>query len=100
MNPNVSTGSCFRLSPLQRSTILTFAPAIVILGASKPEQVIDNLKAIPVLEQLKKSPEIMEEIEAVSCMPVFLSLFLRPNFAICGAQILDNKPAQAMTYGR
>jgi hypothetical protein len=35
----------------------------VILGASKPEQVIDNLKAIEVIPKL--TPEIMEKIEAI-----------------------------------
>lgn len=41
----------------------------VILGASKPEQVVDNLKAIDVIPKL--TPEILEKIE----------------------KILDNKPA-------
>ncbi|TFK45420.1 Aldo/keto reductase [Heliocybe sulcata] len=48
----------------------------VILGASKPEQVIDNLKAIEVIPKL--TPEVMEEIEG----------------------ILGNKPDPYLTYGR
>ncbi|KAK3693391.1 NADP-dependent oxidoreductase domain-containing protein [Podospora appendiculata] len=48
----------------------------VILGATKIEQVIDNLKAIPLLEKL--TPEILAEIEAV----------------------LDNKPKGVATFGR
>jgi aryl-alcohol dehydrogenase-like predicted oxidoreductase len=35
----------------------------VILGASRPEQLLDNLKAIEVLPKL--SSEVMEEIEAI-----------------------------------
>lgn len=41
----------------------------VILGASKPEQVVDNLKALDVIPKL--TPEVLDKIEA----------------------ILDNKPA-------
>lgn len=41
----------------------------VILGASKPEQVLDNLKALDVIPKL--TPEVLDKIEA----------------------ILDNKPA-------
>ena len=41
----------------------------VILGATKPEQIIDNLKAIPIIQKL--TPEILERIDV----------------------ILDNKPA-------
>lgn len=41
----------------------------VILGASRPEQVVDNLKALEVIPKL--TPEILDKIEA----------------------ILDNKPA-------
>ncbi|KAJ4287897.1 hypothetical protein N0V88_007517 [Collariella sp. IMI 366227] len=48
----------------------------VILGASKIEQVVDNLKALEVLDKL--TPEIMEEIEGV----------------------LGNKPKGDPTYGR
>ena len=48
----------------------------VILGATKVEQIIDNLKALPLMDKL--TPEIMAEIEAV----------------------LDNKPAGALLYGR
>lgn len=48
----------------------------VILGATKIEQVEDNIKAIALLDKL--TPEILEEIEG----------------------ILDNKPAQKPTYGR
>src|SRR5882762_6824020 len=35
----------------------------IILGASKPEQVIDNLKALDVIPKL--TPEIMEKIENI-----------------------------------
>lgn len=48
----------------------------VILGASKPEQVVENLKAIEVLPKL--TPEVLAKIEA----------------------ILDNKPADLPTFGR
>jgi len=48
----------------------------IILGASKPEQVIDNLKALDVIPKL--TPEIMEKIE----------------------NILGNKPEPPPTYGR
>jgi len=48
----------------------------VILGASKPEQVYDNLKAIDVLPKL--TPEVLAEIDA----------------------ILDNTPTPEPTYGR
>jgi len=48
----------------------------VILGASRPEQVLDNLKALDVIPKL--TPEILEKIEAV----------------------LGNKPANAPTFGR
>ena len=48
----------------------------VILGATKIEQLLDNLAAIPLIDKL--TPEIMEEIET----------------------ILDNKPAGVATYGR
>jgi len=48
----------------------------VILGASKPEQVLDNLKALEVMPKL--TPEIMDKIEV----------------------ILDNKPAPPSTFGR
>ncbi|PWN46947.1 putative potassium channel beta subunit protein [Violaceomyces palustris] len=48
----------------------------VILGASKPEQIIENLKSLELLEKL--TPEVMERIEA----------------------ILGNKPQLAPTYGR
>lgn len=48
----------------------------VILGATKIEQVLDNLKALDVIDKL--TPEIMEEIEAV----------------------LDNKPKGVNTFGR
>jgi len=48
----------------------------VILGATKPEQVIENLKAIEIMPKL--TPEILEKIEA----------------------ILDNKPAPVNQYGR
>ncbi|KAF8545616.1 hypothetical protein OG21DRAFT_1502197 [Imleria badia] len=48
----------------------------VILGASRPEQVLDNLKALEVIPKL--TPEILDKIEA----------------------ILDNKPAPPPTFGR
>ncbi|KAH0825957.1 NADP-dependent oxidoreductase domain-containing protein [Lanmaoa asiatica] len=48
----------------------------VILGASKPEQVVDNLKALDVIPKL--TPEVLDKIEA----------------------ILDNKPAPIPTFGR
>ncbi|KAK3299842.1 NADP-dependent oxidoreductase domain-containing protein [Chaetomium fimeti] len=48
----------------------------VILGATKIEQLTDNLKALDVIDKL--TPEILEEIEAV----------------------LDNKPPGVATYGR
>ena len=35
----------------------------VILGASKPDQIIDNLKALEVIPKL--TPEIMEKIEKI-----------------------------------
>jgi voltage-dependent potassium channel beta subunit len=48
----------------------------VILGASKPEQIIENLKALDVIPKL--TPEVLEKIE----------------------KILGNKPEPAPTYGR
>ncbi|KDE04458.1 voltage-gated potassium channel subunit beta [Microbotryum lychnidis-dioicae p1A1 Lamole] len=48
----------------------------VILGASKPEQVTENLKALEILPKLTK--EVLEKIE----------------------KILDNTPAQPNTFGR
>ncbi|KAH6651283.1 NADP-dependent oxidoreductase domain-containing protein [Chaetomium tenue] len=48
----------------------------VILGATKIDQLTDNLKALDLIEKL--TPEVLEEIEAV----------------------LDNKPAGVATYGR
>jgi len=48
----------------------------VILGASKPEQILENVKALDLIEKL--TPEVMEEIE----------------------QILDNKPKETPTFGR
>ncbi|PPQ96145.1 hypothetical protein CVT26_004779 [Gymnopilus dilepis] len=48
----------------------------VILGASRPEQILENLKAIEVLPKL--TPEVMEKIE----------------------KILENKPDAPPTYGR
>jgi len=47
-----------------------------ILGATKPEQILDNLKALDVIPKL--TPEVMEKIEG----------------------ILDNKPKGADHYGR
>lgn len=35
----------------------------VILGASKPEQVLDNLKALDVIPKL--TPEVLEKIESI-----------------------------------
>ncbi|PCH42372.1 Aldo/keto reductase [Wolfiporia cocos MD-104 SS10] len=48
----------------------------IILGASKPEQIVDNLKALEVIPKL--TPEIMDRIES----------------------ILANKPAPVPTFGR
>ncbi|KAF8131424.1 NADP-dependent oxidoreductase domain-containing protein [Boletus edulis] len=48
----------------------------VILGASRPEQVVDNLKALEVIPKL--TSEIMDKIEA----------------------ILENKPAPPLSFGR
>lgn len=48
----------------------------VILGATKVDQINDNVKALALMD--KMTPEIMEEIEAV----------------------LDNKPKAALTYNR
>ncbi|EPQ29254.1 uncharacterized protein PFL1_03009 [Pseudozyma flocculosa PF-1] len=48
----------------------------VILGASKPEQIVENLKSLELLEKL--TPELMEQID----------------------EILANKPAPVSTYGR
>ena len=48
----------------------------VILGASKPEQVVDNLKALEVLPKL--TPEILQKIE----------------------DILQNKPKPEVTLAR
>ncbi|KAJ8487609.1 hypothetical protein ONZ51_g4063 [Trametes cubensis] len=48
----------------------------VILGASKPEQVLDNLKALEVIPKL--TPEVLEKIE----------------------KILDNKPEPWSSFGR
>ncbi|EIM92424.1 voltage-gated potassium channel beta-2 subunit [Stereum hirsutum FP-91666 SS1] len=48
----------------------------VILGATSPEQVLDNLKAIDIIPKL--TPEILEKIEA----------------------IVQNKPAPPSSYGR
>lgn len=48
----------------------------IILGASKPQQIVDNVKALKLLEKL--TPEVMEEIE----------------------KVLDNKPTPRLMYGR
>lgn len=48
----------------------------VILGASRPEQVVDNLKALEVIPKL--TPEVLEKIE----------------------KILENKPEKESWYGR
>lgn len=48
----------------------------VILGATKTSQIEDNVKALKLLEKL--TPEIVDEIE----------------------KVLDNKPAEANSYGR
>ena len=48
----------------------------VILGASKPEQVVENLKALDVIPKL--TPTILDEIE----------------------QILSNKPAPEVSFAR
>jgi aryl-alcohol dehydrogenase-like predicted oxidoreductase len=47
-----------------------------ILGASKPEQVVENLKALDVMPKL--TPEIMKKID----------------------EILDNVPAKPVSWGR
>ena len=46
----------------------------VILGASKPEQVLDNLKALEVLPKL--TPEVLEKIEEELTCPMFVRLNL------------------------
>lgn len=48
----------------------------VILGASKPEQIIENLKSLDLIEKL--TPEIMSQID----------------------EVLGNKPALPPLYGR
>lgn len=48
----------------------------VILGATKPEQIVDNLKALELLDKL--TPEVLAEIE----------------------EVLDNKPKPVNTFGR
>lgn len=48
----------------------------VILGASKPEQIIENLKSLDLIEKL--TPEIMSQID----------------------EVLGNKPTPAPLYGR
>jgi len=48
----------------------------VILGATKPEQIVDNVKAVGILNKL--TPDILKEIE----------------------EILDNKPKQPADFGR
>lgn len=50
----------------------------VILGASKPQQVIDNLKALEVLPKL--TPEIMEKIEKI--------LGNKPKEVVCQSLLL------------
>jgi len=50
----------------------------VILGASSPHQLHENIKALDTLKKLQEHPEIIQEIE----------------------EILENKPAPAPTYGR
>lgn len=70
-----------RLNTSQASLALAWAAnnpnvSTVLLGATKPEQIVDNLEALKVLPKL--TPEILQEIE----------------------DILDNKPKAAETYGR
>ncbi|EON95889.1 putative voltage-gated potassium channel beta-2 subunit protein [Phaeoacremonium minimum UCRPA7] len=48
----------------------------VILGASKPQQIVDNCKALELIQKL--TPDIMEEIE----------------------KVLENKPTPRATFGR
>lgn len=50
----------------------------IILGASKPEQIVENCKAIAVLKKLNADPQLKERIE----------------------EILDNKPTPAKMFGR
>lgn len=66
--------------------MLTFVPfalsaelqnvSTVILGASKPEQIIENLKSLDLIEKL--TPEIMSQIdEILGNKPTLPSLFGR-----------------------
>ncbi|KAL1965017.1 hypothetical protein VTN77DRAFT_6217 [Rasamsonia byssochlamydoides] len=50
----------------------------VITGASRPEQVAENMKALDVYERIKNDAQILDRIE----------------------KILDNKPAETDLYGR
>ena len=55
----------------------------VILGATSPEQVTENLKAIEVLPKL--TPEVLEEIEAIlQNKPEAPNLFSRPTLDTFG----------------
>lgn len=55
----------------------------VILGATKPEQVLDNLKALEVIPKL--TPEILDKIEII--------LDNRPASPVCKFWRLGSKPA-------
>lgn len=71
----------------------------VILGASKPEQVLDNLKALDVIPKL--TPEVLEKIEAI--LQTKPSPVVRvaappglPRMCSSDADTFDTQP----TYGR
>ncbi|CEQ39785.1 SPOSA6832_01335 [Sporobolomyces salmonicolor] len=66
-NPNVSYVTF---------TVVPYSPPSVILGATKPEQLVHNFEALDVVPKL--TDEVMDEIE----------------------KILDNKPTLLPTYGR
>lgn len=75
------TGIAERLGCSTASLALAWAAAnprtsTVILGASKPEQIVENCKALDVLDKL--TPEIMKEIE----------------------EVLDNRPEAPKLWGR
>lgn len=54
------------------------SPANVQLGATKPEQLEENVKALDVYKKLKDQPEVIAQVE----------------------EILDNKPTFSNGYGR
>ncbi|KAL1408822.1 hypothetical protein Q8F55_005636 [Vanrija albida] len=59
-------------------TLLNKNVSTCILGATKPEQLAENIKALEVYKKLVQAPEVIAEIE----------------------KILDNKPALPDSYGR